>query len=73
MDWIKEKEETDWTVNFRSLSRSEQVVGDQQRYKSERDLDSMEEGDMVKALEIVSLESVHCVYYNVLNVVQRNF
>lgn len=44
MDWIKGKEEADWTVNFRSLSRYEQVAGGQQRYKSQRDLDSMEEG-----------------------------
>lgn len=40
----KRKEEADWTVNFRSLSRNEQVAGGQQRYKSQRDLDSMEEG-----------------------------
>lgn len=44
MDWIKGKEEADWTVNFRSLSRNEQVAGGQQRYKSQRELDSMEEG-----------------------------
>lgn len=62
MDWIKGKEKIDWTVNSRSLSRDKLaplVADGQQRYKSQRDWDITEEGDMIKALEMVSLETVH--------------